>query len=84
MKSFQIYLPGGKVPTRAGLVVIAVAVAAMIVGFTKVDAAARAFPGVTLAQLKVLAIGLGFAVIGIGWAILKVLGVPFAKDEKTA
>jgi hypothetical protein len=82
MKSFQIYLPGGKVPTRAGLVVIALAVASMIVGFTKVEAVARAFPGVTLVQLKALSIGLGFVVIGVGWGVLKILGVPFAKDEK--
>jgi hypothetical protein len=81
VRSFRIYLPGGKVPTSAGLVVVALAAGVMIVGFAEIDSVARALPGVTLGQLKALSVALGFAVIGVGWVVLKVFGVPFSKDE---
>ena len=81
MRSFQLYLPGGKVPTKAGLAVVGFAVASMVVVFVKMDAVARMLPDVSLGQLKALSVALGLVVIGIGWAVLKIFGVPFSKSE---
>jgi len=81
MKSFRVYLPGGREVSSAGLVVVALAAAAMIVGAFYLDEIARVIPKLTISQAKYLLIVLGLLVIGIGWLALRLAGVPFAKKD---
>ena len=84
MRSFRIYLPNGREPTGAGLLVIFCAFIALAIGFTKLGAISRMLPNLTYGQVKALFLCSGFVVIGIGWIILKLAGIPFSKNENRA
>jgi hypothetical protein len=81
MKSFRIYVSGGREPSAAGLIVISVGILAMGACLYFMDEIATRLPQLKITQALGLMILCALSVIGIGWLVLKLLGIPFAKKE---
>ncbi len=79
MRSFKIYLPGGREPTTAGRIVISSGIIAMGVSIYHFEELAYRLPKLNPAQAQALVIILALAIITVGWGILKIFRIPFSK-----
>ena len=85
MKSFRVYLPGGRTPAVAGWCVILTAMAFMIFGFARIWNYEGSLSEKELMYLKGLLVLGALTIIAGGRIILKMLGVQFSKasDSKS-
>jgi len=77
------FFPGGR-PRRGSPLYVGVAAATIVPASTQLDALAHLFPKMTVRGLQGVLVALGLLVVGLGWVVLKLLGIPFARDKKQA
>lgn len=80
-KSFQIDLGNGHTPTGAGcLVVLLAALATLAISVGLVYLGEDLFSGKFFIVVAIAGAA-GFGVLGIGWLLLRLLGIPFSKKS---
>lgn len=79
MKSFQVYLPGGRVLTRAGYLVIVGAALAMFIVATKITSL-PGFSEFSSGTVLALTVGVGSLSVSLGrLLVVRALKLPFSK-----
>ena len=80
MKSLRVYLPGNRTPTFAGWFVILIGILWMFLGFFKIWNHEGIIRTEELLRIKLYMVFGSFMIISVGFIILRILRIPFAKD----